>query len=346
MPETDVYVELASRLNYPKSRYLPLLLKRLATPEQAKILLELPASAEDVAKKLNLGKKTVDGHLQELFEKGAAFPTKKGYFFARNVLQLHDASLGETKYEKALGNEFYDLWDAFYQLEYYPELTEKWAGAEAPLWRIIPRWKAIQNSPELLPYEDIRQILKSASVIAIVHCPCKRKKRDRECGSPEEVCINLNRTAEYNIARGAGRKVTVEEALAVLDLADEHALIHTTGNARQIDALICNCHSCCCEVLEPLVKTNRMLQGMAKSRYEAVVDPKLCRACQLCIERCPFGAAQMKSYPGMKRWKAYVDLEKCLGCGVCAVKCPSGARMLKLVRPAEHIPEKPIRFYA
>jgi ferredoxin len=82
-----------------------------------------------------------------------------------------------------------------------------------------------------------------------------------------------------------------------------------------------------------------LTQGLAKSRYLAVVDPDDCRGCGKCLESCPFGAVQTKTQPDHDRPKAFVDPEKCMGCGVCVLRCHAEARAMKLVRPADHIPE-------
>jgi ferredoxin len=43
--------------------------------------------------------------------------------------------------------------------------------------------------------------------------------------------------------------------------------------------------------------------------------------------------------------RSSVDPEKCMGCGSCVVSCRSGARSMKVVRPAEHIPQQIARLY-
>lgn len=89
----------------------------------------------------------------------------------------------------------------------------------------------------------------------------------------------------------------------------------------------------------------RLTQGIAKSRFQAVVDPEKCRGCKTCLQRCHFKAAQMKHYPEFGEERAYIDPEKCMGCGSCVVSCPVGARTMKLVRPAEHIPDTTAGIY-
>ncbi|MBW2622818.1 MAG: hypothetical protein JRD68_07910, partial [Deltaproteobacteria bacterium] len=110
-----VYKELAARIGMGDSEIMQRILARLADLEQAKILQALPDPdlestagrtlevSQKFAQKLNLDKKTVDKHIRELYEKGVVFPTRKGPAMARTFLQLHDSSLGNPKYDKALG---------------------------------------------------------------------------------------------------------------------------------------------------------------------------------------------------------------------------------------------------
>jgi ferredoxin len=333
-----IYKELAARLGLGELEQMQRILSKLANLEQAKIVAALPdpyreASAErslevsdEFAEKLNMDKKAVDKHIRELFEKGLLFPTKKGPAMARNFLQLHDAALANPKFDKALGRSYYDLWGFFEgpMRQPLPQDIRPRAG-----FRVIPRWKSIENVPGVMPYEDIRSILKSQDHIVLLQCGCKRTHIDRWCDVPVESCITVGRTAQYHLERGAGRRITYEQALEVLERLDQHPTVNTVVNQREVNQLICNCHYCCCAAI----------RAAAKSRFQAETDPEKCHACGTCIERCQFGAISMKYYPEFGGERAYVDSEICRGCGCCVISCPSEAKTMKLVRPPEHIPE-------
>ena len=72
---------------------------------------------------------------------------------------------------------------------------------------------------------------------------------------------------------------------------------------------------------------------MDKSNYEAsVVAPETCKACALCIKRCPMDAIQMKfSTKATNKFRKAVaiDTELCIGCGVCVHKCKAKSITLK-----------------
>jgi len=53
----------------------------------------------------------------------------------------------------------------------------------------------------------------------------------------------------------------------------------------------------------------------------ASVNPRLCSACGLCVEICPYGARRLE--PGMK-YAEVIDV-LCQGCGACVVACPNKA---------------------
>jgi len=346
----DLYQELAARHGWPESKYLPLILKKAVTPEQAKIMLQFTATSEEIAEKLGMDKETVDNHLQELFKKGLAFPTKKGWRLGRIVDSLHDLTLSNTKYWDSYGGtEYADLWRAFERLEWWPAFVENAKSMDSPVMRILPAWEAIKDNPEHLLAEDIREIYKAAESIVVIPCPCRRENYDRKCSSPDEMCIALNGSAEYNLRRGVGKKLTVEEALALEKEVRKHNLITQVPNNTVTNMIICHCHACCCITFLAFEQCGSIYDGFfAKSRYLAtVVDPERCTGCQICFEACQFEAMEMKKYPGMIKWKAYVNPDKCMGCGNCVVKCPKeGTVILEVVRPPEHIPQGAVDVYA
>jgi heterodisulfide reductase subunit A len=57
----------------------------------------------------------------------------------------------------------------------------------------------------------------------------------------------------------------------------------------------------------------------------ASVNPKLCAACGICVEVCPYGARVLE--PGMEH--AQVIEVLCQGCGACVAACPNKASQQK-----------------
>lgn len=339
-PVEPVYYELANKIFPGDKEVMPRIMARLANAEQAKIVAALPDPdlptesgkslevSDAFAIKLGMDRATVQKHIRELFEKGLVFPTKKGPGMARNFLQLHDAALGNPAYDESLGRIYYDLWGSIEGPMVKPAPKHLPAGRQAE-FRVVPRRAAIKDVPGVQPFEDAHAILRSRQLIALIPCGCKRSHRDRWCSVPEESCLTLDRTAQYNLDRGIGRKLSADEAISIIERFDKLPTVHTTVNQREVTQLLCNCHYCCCIAI-------KLVQ---KSRFVCEVDPKKCKGCKACVERCQFQATSMKQYDGIDGERAYSDPEICRGCGSCVFTCKSGAREMKLVRPAEHVPE-------
>jgi len=332
MAATDVYAELMERLRFPKSECMFRILQKLVTPEEGKLLLELPAEPAELAHRTGLDEEIVRTKLQEFQEKGVAIKTKKGVQFARDVIQLHDATLSSA--EKWVDSELLDLWKEFYEVEWLQTMASIPRDSYVKSVRVLPALKAIEQSPEvsaddLTPEENIRELIKGADLIAVVPCTCRRSLR--RCDAPVDICLQFNRGAEYAIDRGAGRKLSAEEAIAIADEAEDVGLIHTWPFALSASLReICNCCRDCCILFDPGLRLGTIGQVLEKARFRAEVNRDLCTGCQDCVERCFFEAIDMtKSLPG-KKLKATVDHEKCFGCGVCVVACEPGAITMNL----------------
>jgi NAD-dependent dihydropyrimidine dehydrogenase PreA subunit len=339
-PIEPIYFELANKLFPGDKQIMPRIIARLANAEQARIVAALPDPdfpatsgrslevSDAFASKLGIDKAVVKRHIRELYEKGLLFPTKKGPAMARTYLQLHDAALGNPNYDESLGRIYYDLWGSIEGQMVKPSPADLPTGRPGE-FRIVPRWASIKDVQGVQPFEDAHAILKSRNLIVLMRCGCKASHTDRWCGVPPESCITLDRTAEYNLDRGTGRKISADEAISIIEKFDKQPTVHVTVNQREVAQLLCNCHYCCCLAI-------RVAQ---KSRFISQVDPKKCKGCKVCVERCQFQANSMKKYEGIEGEKAFCDPEICRGCGSCNITCKSGARTMKLVRPIEHVPE-------
>jgi len=328
----DVYTELVERLNYTGSESLLRVLQKLFTPDEGRLLLQLPAEPSELAQKSGTDEETIQRKLEEFMERGLVIPTSKGFCFARDVTQLHDSTLSSD--EKWIDTEILDLWKELQETEWVQRMASGLGDSYVQFIRVLPAWKSIERSPEistggLLPEENIRELIRGADPIAVIPCSCRRSMR--ECDAPLDVCLQFNRGAEYAINRGAGKRISVEDAIAVADRAEEVGLIHTWPMAAygRLNE-ICNCCRDCCAIFAIGIKLGNMEQILEKSRFRADVDQELCNGCQDCVERCFFEAIEMKKSSTSKKLKATVDRTKCFGCGLCAVVCDPGAITMKV----------------
>lgn len=350
-PVDPVFRELSAKLKSPKSEIMPRVLAKLMTLQQAKIVNSLPATPPEIAQKLNVSKEAVDKDIQELYEKGVLFPGKSGWHMIRSWGALHDsAGASNTKF---LSDDFLDLAFAEHDEQIQDRIEEVRSGKEKVFktgMRVVPRWKSIKDVPGVLPIEDAREIFRSAEPIAIVDCACRKIDRNRECKDvvPLTTCVTFGKSAEYNLKRGAGKKLSYKEAMDLIDSFDKVHLVHLTGNRNTMPNLVCNCHTDCCGSFHRTRSAKKALNqsSLVKSRFIASVDTAKCRGCQMCIKVCPIGAAQMKSYPEYPGKRAYIDADECIGCGLCVISCASEARKMNLVRPPEYIPPPEGQFTA
>jgi len=333
---SDEYITLASRYAYQGSDRFVKILKILMNEDEVKLVNMLPASPQELSQKLNKPLDVINKMLQDLFKKGIIFESSKGYRPARDVLQLHDSTGSDMRSDEIWGRDLLDAWWDFSEQELFPQIA-KWAkDFLRPVSRILPARAAVAEESRLLPNEDVHMILDKANRFAVVKCPCRRMAQ--KCDRPIEVCLQLNKGADYAIKRGSGRELSREEAKEIMQGAAEGGLIHSVINASDIGSFICNCCGDCCIFTYPYLKYGGLEKGIAKSRFEARVDVESCSGCQDCVERCHFNAIEMTKVSGQKKLKAKVDPEKCYGCGVCAVNCTTDSVKLYEVRTPEHLP--------
>ncbi|MBI3954167.1 MAG: 4Fe-4S binding protein [Chloroflexi bacterium] len=344
----EAYRELAGRFGYADSPQLRRVLEYLINPLQARLFARLPAAPEELAQQFGLPVEQVKRELDDGFLKGLLFPrnfqTRESYRFARNMVQLHDATQSILKMDPAANRELFQVWEDFCRNGGYDrDYALTYLQHPQPRSRIVPAYLAIKDNPNLLPDEDIRMLLKAQRLIAVVSCSCRKRAlaMGRECEkSVDGNCFLFGRGAEYALSRDSGRALSYEETLKIIEQNEEDGLIHSWPNSRVLQVgTLCSCCYDCCVDWERLTKNGVDIgRRWAKSRYQATVDLEKCDGCQICVERCQFDAVEMVKVPGSKKLKAEVDAEKCFGCGVCFLKCEPQAIAMDCVRPPEHIP--------
>ena len=353
MSANDAYATLIERLGHPGSTRLRAILECLMTPEQAQMAEALPGTPDEVAQRTGFAIDKVRAELDVLFFKGVTFPRgdfeKREFFrFARETGQLHDSSMATQQLDVVKDRKFFEMWYDFCINEWYPSLSNFMAQWPQPMLRVVPAYKAIKDLPDILPCEDYRELMKAQELIAVVPCPCRycTTAVGKHCELTKEEerwnCLQFGRGAEYVIKRGSGKKLSLDEALELVDQIEGDGLVHTwVNNAAMMTPMhaSCNCcRDCCATYVAMDIMGVSIGKGWEKSRYEAVVDLDDCAGCQDCVERCLFDAIDMVKPEGSKKLKAVIDAEKCWGCGVCVVGCEPGALSLSLARPVEHIP--------
>lgn len=333
MTEQSLYHQLASTIGAGESKIIPAILEKIVDEKAANLVLAAapPATLQELAEKTGYSEADVQAILDDMFLKGLIYKSKKPdatrYYRFKHILQFHDANI----LTPGLSKDVIDLWREFNQKEWPATHHIIEEMLPAPAARVIPVNESVSSEAQVMPFDDISELVNEASRIAVVNCTCRLVEGD--CGLPLENCIQLNKAADYTVERGTGREISKEETFTILDEARRVGLVHVVDNRRSHGHIICNCCSDCC-VNWPDPKNYRQ-KFAAPSRYIAVVDMDLCSACETCVERCFFDAVAMNDDGDL----AVIDEEKCMGCGICQVTCDDGAMSLLEKRPLEFVPE-------
>ena len=183
--------------------------------------------------------------------------------------------------------------------------------------KVVPVNRSLEARQWVLPAERVLQFLKDARSFSVSPCVCRTHYG--RCDAPVDVCFSLDGVADRLVDRGEARRLSLEEAREILDLANEHGLVHLTlHNPEQYPYAICSCCRCCCHDLQMLLDHGRK-DLVARSEYVAVQDRDLCTDCGICADRCVFGTRTLEN--GVLSY----DPELCYGCGLCVDTCPADA---------------------
>ncbi len=327
-----------------KIKYLPEILQRIMSQEDAEIIVKLGRKGiiiEDAAKILGVSEEEAQEIIEnDLFKKkGLIIPFPdllSGSFKYRPtpMLLLHDMTLLNAHYAKDMDDKtaFLDLWDKFYEEEMIPEFDRLKVeeGELPPIFRVVPINEEVIPQQEILTYETVEGIINKATVISVQPCVCRIRTHGKNCDYPIDVCMAFGIAAKMMIDRGHGRKVSKEEALEIKKDATKAGLVHLSNNASSGFIFICSCCDCCCGALHAIVQHDKTKLGIP-SRYQSLIEPEICIGCETCVDQCQFHAISIKDD------KAVVDSNKCWGCGVCVSICPEEAATLKLVHDKKQI---------
>ncbi len=326
METVEIFTELVTRLKDPTSERLQRIMKKLVTPEEGELLLHLPVQPAELAEKTDLDEEAAQQKLQEFMKRGLVIRTSKGvYCLPYDMTQLHDANLSSA--DEWIDDELLNLWKDYRDNEWAVKMAGGLGDSYVQSIKVLPVLKAMEGSgylSDLKPEEDLGHLIRNADSIAVVPCTCRRSIKG--CDLPVDVCLQFNRGAEFAISRGAGRRISSEEALNIAADSAVAGLIPTwpASDSGRLTA-ICHCCRDCCDIFEIGIKIGTVEQILQKSRFRATVDENLCIGCEDCVERCFFGAISMSNSS-----ISTIDESKCFGCGLCAIVCQSRALSMRL----------------
>jgi electron transport complex protein RnfB len=323
---TDVYKRLAKKLDklphgFPAtdSGVELQILRKIFSEEDAAAALHLKPFPETAARiSGRLGKSEVETRatLDRMKNRGQIQSTmwrgERRYLLAPFVIGIFEYQL------PYMDRELAELCEA-----YAPYLADTLGGTEPGLARVVPVHQKIDGRTTVLAYEDTREMIEGARSFRVMDCICRTEKAlvGETCSHTVETCLTFSKHENaYDDSHLGGRIISKEEALAVLDAAEEEGLVHCTYNFEHNQTFVCNCCSCCCGLMRLLTEYHTPY-GLVRSNWVAVIDEDLCETCGVCgNERCPVEAIE-ETDGGDYR----VLGDRCIGCGVCVITCPSGA---------------------
>jgi len=288
----DIYERLRAILDShpataPKAKPIDEILKILFTPQEAAIAATMSYKVKKpaaIAQKAGLSESETLKHLEAMADKGIIISRSKDNEKLYGLVPLIPGVFefpfmkgGGTPMHKRLG----ELWE-----EYHHEaLGASFAGNPTPLMRVVAVEKSIAAQDRIHPYEEVKNFITNASFIALAKCAC-RVSVDY-CAKPREVCLIFGGAAKFLVEGGFARQISTDEGMAVLDLAEEAGLVHTSNNSADRANLICNCCPCCCTVLRGKTRLNiRMhLSPAALKRWYAPANARDAPYAPMCAAR-------------------------------------------------------------
>ncbi len=303
------------------------ILKKMFTPEQAELTMKLKHEPEEVpaiAARIGMNEAELGPRLEEMARKGCIFRVRRGetrlYQAFQFVIGLYEFQLDR------IDREYSELLE-----EYLPYLGLSMMSVKTKQLRVIPLESSIESTPAVATYNRVRDLVREQETISVAQCICRKEQGllGNPCDRPQEVCLTFGDYARYYIDNGIGRQLSVEEALGVLDLAEENGLVVSPTNSQKI-AAICCCCPCCCPNLKTAKASNRPLDFVL-SYYQARIDADQCSGCGLCLDRCQVDAIE----EGEDTWSVLDG--RCIGCGLCVAECPTEAISM-LARPGMEAP--------
>ncbi len=161
---------------------------------------------------------------------------------------------------------------------------------------VIPVEKAIEHENVTADVEHISHWLDKYDRFAAGTCSCRQSETVRGVNSgddPEGWCIGVGDMADYEAQTGKGRYITKEQALAIIQKAEDNGFVHQITNIDGSGKIfaICNCNKSMCYGL----RTSQLFNtpNFSRSAYVAHTDASKCVACGMCVEACPAGAVRL-----------------------------------------------------
>lgn len=341
----DMYRKLGKKidglsLRVPWNDTLYAILKELYTPEEAELVVKMPYSLSNldtIERVTKMFRSDLQRLLDGLAEKGLVIDVWAGkeyyYVVSPLIIGIFEFTMMRTRGEldmktwAKLFHEYLQDHGEFYKANFAK-------GQSVSPLRALPHEGTVAESDfvEVLDYEKASSIVEQAEKFAIGICSCRHEKYHagvKECDVPLETCASFDNSADMMIRHGFGKEVSRSEMQENIARSKELGLVFCADNVKNNIAFICQCCSCCCNVLLGISRFGAT--GMlVTSNFIAQNDPDTCIECGTCAESCPINAISVNGGGAPT-----IDKSICVGCGVCAMYCDTES--LRLVKREKRV---------
>ncbi|MHA1196535.1 MAG: 4Fe-4S binding protein [Promethearchaeota archaeon] len=350
----------AGMLPFPVTDTLIEILKMLYTEEELKFIVKtfkrkVSQSVDEILKNSKMGEKEFLPILESLVKKGAVFKStsSKGLTIYRLLPPIFIGifeyylmkKINYTEEEKKMAVLFKKLFEEIRDIvqDKYDMFMPAFKNVP-PIDRTIPILKREDGkeitieidkqvevpTEKIIPMQQIEAIIEKFDDIAVGHCFCRQHKdllgEPCKWNAPRETCFTFGKSARFTAEQGFARLISKEEALKIINEAEEaglvHKVYHPRGDILKDETSLCNCCSDCCGTFE--LWRGGTMPMINSTNYISIINQDQCVGCGTCVERCPVSAIELNDDNKAERRE-----EWCIGCGVCAHFCPEGAISLK-----------------
>jgi Na+-translocating ferredoxin:NAD+ oxidoreductase subunit B len=300
------------------------ILKRLFTPDDAKLALSLSAIPEPLARvhrrKRRMTLTEVGQALDGMADRGLIqkIPGKQGPMYSKAPLAVGFYESQVNRLTPGLELDIRAYMDEAFGRAGFSRVT--------PQMRTVPVHKSIPIEHAVGTYDRIRDFVEaSPGPFGAIPCVCRQGHdlTGEPCKQTREPhnCLMLGMAAKMMIAKGVARKVSKQEMLEFLEKADRDGLVLQPQNTQE-PMYVCCCCGCCCGVLNMAKKLPKPAEFF-QSDFVASLDSGKCQVCGTCIARCNMDAIAGDDGP------PEIAEDRCIGCGLCVTTCPSEALTLR-----------------
>jgi NAD-dependent dihydropyrimidine dehydrogenase PreA subunit len=334
--DDDIYRKLQQHLNsmpvgLPKAENGAdiRVLKAFFSPEEAEFatfLTFFPSTAKDiwrrVKRKLGMSLKETEEMLETMKNKGLIYhgedPTsgRPLYLNAPLAIGFFEFAINNLNTAKVEALE-----------EYLDTFLGEFFSTGIPQVRTIPIDAAVTPKTEVMPYDQVWQLVdQMKGPFAVAPCVCVQERAVLGQKCEHDLTERCLTNSKWYVEQGHAREITKAEAKALVMQAQEEGLVIQPGNYKKGE-WFCLCCGCCCGILSNAKKLEKPAKLLA-TNYYSEINPDLCEACGVCVERCPMDAVILDEVASINR-------DRCIGCGVCIPTCPAEA--IQLIRKPEII---------